>query len=850
MEFPLLSKGASSLSNLQRSNNPMSEMINFGIDLGTTNSLMAKFSKGTVEVFTNPVGFKEILPSAVGFRNDRILVGDKAREYAEKDPKSVAVRFKRRMGTTETFKIQALGMSKTPIELSAFVLKELKTFIHTGETPEAVVITIPASFDMVQANATTQAGHAAGFKQVVLLQEPIAASLAYANKEKTLDLKNSQWVVYDLGGGTFDVALVKIIEGELRIVDHEGDNYLGGADFDALIVERIIAPHLEKKGNFTNLLAQMKSESGKYNRLWLRLLHLAEGAKIELSARTSADIEFAVEDDSNSTVEALIRVTRSEYEAIIKDEVERTAEMLKQILTRNSLRPQDLKFILMVGGSTYTPFVRKRIEELLGIPVNTGINPTNAIAVGAAYFAATKVIKFDEKAGAKSVRPGALRVKASWNRTSQDLEEMFSAKVEGDVKEFYYRVTREDGGYDSGLKQLTSRILEDLPLQMDAYNSFSFRVYDTCNNPVPTDFGSIQIAQGKYSIAGQVLPHDLSLVRDELDTGDTKLDCIFSKNTVLPAKMKRTVGVSKTVSHDSNELVRVIVVEGPSTNLFTANRKQGELIITGKQLKRDLIKGMDIDLTFELSESQDLTVTALINPSGPEFSQVFNREFRKVDVEGLVQEVQMLETRLIKEKSEAVKTENYEAAKEMETLRGTIQNLLGPAMLMEKDDVTDDRFKIDVAKREIAERLSKLTQGKRLDGLRADYKKTKDEVTEIVLESGNDSERQQLHEVVSRESTFLSNPKKLETEIEQLHGISFQVLRRTPKFLKDWFYYLVEKTESFNDQLQAKNLIEAGKNHIGGEAYDKLAEVNARLHSLLPQLQKDSQEMRYFTGIS
>ena len=220
----------------------MSKMINFAIDLGTTNSLVAKFNKGTVEVFKNPNGFKETLPSVVGFRNDRILVGEQARTYLEKDPKSVVSRFKRKMGTTESFKIKSLGQSKTPIELSAFVLKELKTFIHTGEVPEAVVITIPASFDMVQSNATKEAGYAAGFKQVVLLQEPIAASLAYANKEKGMDLKNSQWIVYDLGGGTFDVALVRIVAGELKVVDHEGDNYLGGADFDALMVERSDRP--------------------------------------------------------------------------------------------------------------------------------------------------------------------------------------------------------------------------------------------------------------------------------------------------------------------------------------------------------------------------------------------------------------------------------------------------------------------------------------------------------------------------------------------------------------------------------------------------------------------------------
>ena len=246
----------------------MTAMINFGIDLGTTNSLIAKFDRGAVEVFKNPNGFKETLPSVVGFRNDRILLGDQARAYAERDPLSVASRFKRKMGTSEMFKIKSLGASKSPVDLSAFVVKELKQFVHTGEQIEAAVITIPASFDTVQSNATKEAGLQAGFRSVVLLQEPIAASLAYANKDRSVELRNSQWIVYDLGGGTFDVALVKIVEGELTVIDHEGDNYLGGSDFDALLVERFVVPELERRGSFSDLLPQLKSESGKYNKLW------------------------------------------------------------------------------------------------------------------------------------------------------------------------------------------------------------------------------------------------------------------------------------------------------------------------------------------------------------------------------------------------------------------------------------------------------------------------------------------------------------------------------------------------------------------------------------------------------
>jgi len=834
----------------------MTEMINFAIDLGTTNSLVAKFNKGRVEVFKDPLtqGI-QVLPSVVAFRKDRILVGRQARTFAEKDMQNVVWRFKRKMGTTESFEIKALGQSKTPVELSAFVLKELKTFIHTGETPQAVVVTVPASFDIVQCKATTEAAYAAGFKQVVLLQEPIAASLAYANSEKSVDLRNSQWIVYDLGGGTFDVALVKVVEGELKVVDHEGNNYLGGMDFDALIVEKLIVPQVEKRGKFTNLLAQMKSETGRFNKLWYSLLLRAEEARIELSAHSSAEIDLtrsSVEDEDGKQIDEYIPVIRSEYEALIKGAVDNTAEMLKRILTRNSLRPEDLKFVLMVGGVTYTPFVRKRIEELLGIPVNTGIDPTNAIVVGAAYYAGTKQIKLPEKLAEKRAQPGALRVKYSYNAASQDREEMFQAKVEGDVSGLFYRITRSDGGYDSGLKKLAPRIAEDLPLQENDYNNFGFRICDAQNNPIPRDFDPIQIAQGIYNVAGQMLPQDLGLVLDDIIKGGQRTEPIFLKKCVLPAEAKKTVEASRAIIHGSDDKIHIIVVEGPSENPFYTNKHVGQLSISGKSLERDLLRGMEIDLTFQLSESQTLTVEAYVNPSGQRFKQTFDVKRREVDVETLTEELENLGTQLEKERDEALSNEDYEVVEKLEKLRETVDDLHVETTLLTLDDRTDDRYKLEDSKRKIAQELYQLTAGKRLERLRSDYQSAKDEVTGIVTQSGNDRERQQLREVVAQEHTFLNseNPQKLEAAIDQLHGIEFQILRRTPDFLIGWFQHLVQNREMFNDQLQAKNLIEAGKKHIAADDYDRLVEVNVRLYHLLPEEVKDSQEMRPFTGIT
>lgn len=832
----------------------MTEMINFGIDLGTTNSLVAKFEKGAVEVFKNPNGFKETLPSIVGFRNDRILIGDQARAYAERDPGSVASRFKRKLGTTESIKIKSLNQSKTPVELSAFVLKELKNFVHSGEQIPAAVITIPASFDTVQSNATKEAGLQAGFKEVVLLQEPIAASLAYANKEKQQDLRNSQWIVYDLGGGTFDVALVRIVEGELTVVDHEGDNYLGGSDFDSLIVEKLLVPQIEQMGKFTNLLSEMRSESGKYNKLWTILLHKAEEAKIELTTKTSAEIDLGMirdlEDEDGNEIDTILTITRTEFEGVIRPSIDGTAEMMKKILTRNSLRSEDLQFVLMVGGSTYTPYVRSRINELMNIPVSSSIDPTNAIATGAAYYAGAKAFTGEMKSDSASDQ-ASIKLKAVYNRNSQENEEMFTAKIEGDFEGYFYRITSDDGAFDTGLKSLTKRITEDLPLRECEYNLFTLKVLDPQNNPVDVGFDSIQIAQGRYSVAGQMLPEDICLVRDDLSLKDTRLDNLFAKNSVLPTRAKRTVEVGKTVHKNSSDAITIIVVEGPSERHSSTNKPIGILQITGDQLSRDLLRGTEIDLIVDLSESRDLTVSAYLNGTGQDFSQVFSGKAREVNPRILATEVLQLEETIQKEIDEAQENGQQENASKLNKLRDDIKSLIVESAALSDDDVTDDKFKIEDSKRKVAQNLYDLTSSKRLETARREYVELKSEVAELVRNHGSDREKHRMQEIIGREELFVhsTNPEKLESLADELQALRFEINMRQPDFLLSLFGYLIENRTTMSDQTQAGILIEHGKNTAEKADWDKLKEVVRQLWLLMPDDMREESDVRLYTGI-
>lgn len=818
----------------------MEKMINYGIDLGTTNSAIAKFVKGEVEVFKNPLETgKETLPSVVYYKKDKVVVGTNARTYFERDAENVFGTFKRKMGTTESFKVKSINQSKTPIELSAEVLKELKGFVHSGESFDAAVITIPASFDVIQSNATKEAGYLAGFKQVILLQEPIAASLAYANKHKERDLENGQWLVYDLGGGTFDVALIKIKDGEMKVLDHEGDNFLGGADFDNLIVEKLIIPYLNKNFKFNDLENEMKSRTGKLNKLYFRLLKLAEDAKITLSSRTSAEIEVRdITDDNGEEIDISIDITRSEFEGVIKEYIDKTLDMIKKILVRNSLKPSDIQFTLMVGGSTYTPYVRKRVEEILQIPINCDIDPTTAIAIGAAYYAGTKEKSF-EQSDKKKTSTG-IKVRLAYQKTSQEDEEILAGRIEGNIDGLFYQITREDKGYDSGRKPLTNRISEDLPLVKNSYNFFRFTVLDDKSNIVETDAELIGIAQGKYNVAGQPLPHDICLETDndpELEANSTKLDLFFQKNTILPQKRTKQYTLHKTILKGGDDKIVINVLEGPQSALPEANQSIGYIEIDGSKVSRDILRGTEIEITLEMSESRDLKVTVYIPMSDQQFSEVFNPSQRHLPVTKLQDEVETLSEKLEEEIEEAVEREDYETADQLTALKRKVDDLVINTNSLTSDDVTDKKFQFEDNKRKIAQEIDDATRDKRISILKIKYNEDKEWCKKLVDENGNDHDHKIFGEIVGREQVFLNSitPVKIMEAIEELLDLGSNILWRTPEFLIGRFKRLIEKPQLFNDQEQAKSLIEAGNMAITNKNFDRLREINFGLISLLPK---------------
>ena len=343
-----------------------------GIDLGTTNSCVAVMEGGEAVVIPNAEG-NRTTPSVVAFsKNGERLVGQIAKRQAVTNPDNTVISIKRHMGTDKKVNIE--GDEFSPQEISAMILQKLKSDAESylGQKVTQAVITVPAYFSDSQRQATKDAGKIAGLEVLRIINEPTAAALAYGvDKDNT----EQKIMVYDLGGGTFDVSILDIGDGVFEVLATSGNNKLGGDDFDERIIQYLVSEF--KKSNGIDL-SQDKSAMQ-------RLKEAAEKAKIELSGMTQTNINLPfITADSTGPKHLDITLTRAKFEELIGDLVESTTGPVNQALKDAGLTPNDISQILLVGGSTRVPLVQETVKKITGKEPNKGINPDECVAVGAA----------------------------------------------------------------------------------------------------------------------------------------------------------------------------------------------------------------------------------------------------------------------------------------------------------------------------------------------------------------------------------------------------------------------------------------------------------------------------------
>ena len=348
----------------------MSKVI--GIDLGTTNSVVSVMEGGEPTVITNPEGSR-ITPSVVGFTKDgQRLVGQLAKRQAVSNPDRTIASIKRHMGESD-YKVKIDDKSYTPQEISAMILQKLKSDAeaYLGETVTQAVITVPAYFNDSQRQATKDAGKIAGLEVLRIINEPTAAALAYG-----LDKDDDETIlVFDLGGGTFDVSILELSSGTFEVLATNGDTHLGGDDFDKKIMDWMVESFQRENG----------IDLSKDKMAAQRLKEAAEKAKIELSSMTQTNINLPfITADASGPKHLDLTLTRAQFDAMTADLVERTMEPTRKAMADAELSGSDINKIILVGGSSRIPAVQEAIRKSLSKEPSKGVNPDECVSVGAA----------------------------------------------------------------------------------------------------------------------------------------------------------------------------------------------------------------------------------------------------------------------------------------------------------------------------------------------------------------------------------------------------------------------------------------------------------------------------------
>lgn len=587
--------------------------IKYGIDLGTTNSALAVIEKGESVIVKNQLN-KDTTPSCVGFRKGKVSVGDRTYNQLNNDKlnalkkgeftSNTFVEFKRTMGTDTSYHCSDISKDFSSEDLSSEVLKMLKS-LPQDDSIKSVVITIPAMFNDNQKSATIKAAELAGFSQVELLQEPIAAAMAYGIDEQTTD---GQIIIFDFGGGTFDVCLLNIEDGIMQVKDTGGDNWLGGKNLDQVIVDEILISHLKEKYTIDSYL----NDETKNKLLKEALKVEAEKIKINLSFSDSYDVISNIgdypEDDNGDEIELDFTITSDQLKSVVTPIFQKAIDITKELLVKNNLNGKTITDLILVGGPTFSPILRGLISEQIRQP-NTKVDPMTVVARGAAIYA----MQFDvDQAIQEEVKDKTkIQLELSYESQSVEDEEMLVVKLdknktEGDIPEkLFIAVKRSDGGWESDKSELseTGDII-DLKLRSGKPNTFEISLTSETGDSFPCQPNELTIIQGvKTGSATLAYNFGVELLGEN---GKANFYCIpgLEKNQTMPASGEKSgLRTQKDLRPGSADEIKISIYQGTDDAEGTRASNQtwvNTVKLTGSDIAKLLPKNTEVSLFLEI----------------------------------------------------------------------------------------------------------------------------------------------------------------------------------------------------------------------------------------------------------
>ena len=805
-------------------------MKNFvGIDLGTTNSVICSYNDSQTRIWKSPEQ-NDVTPSAIYIdRRGSKYIGKRAYDLAPQSPDNSAILFKRFMGTSTPIRFSAVNLTMTPEECSAEILKALFGYLPEeirNDQDTGTVITVPAAFDQMQKNATMQAANMAGLGKVALMQEPVAAAMSVMRSRNA----DGMFLIYDLGGGTLDIAIAESNNRRVDLLCHGGIAMCGGRDFDRALVDNIVKPWL-----FDNFdLPKDFSVNPNFKSLIRLAAWATERAKIELSASEVSVISLSEEnirakDLSGKEIYLDIPLKRDSYDKLIAGRVDESIDAARASLNKASVSPHDMECVVFIGGPTNYKPLRDKVANELGIKGNTDVNPMTAVAEGASIFAES-IDWNSENRSRKNTRGqissgGKLKLSFNYIARTPDIKAKIAVSLAEQVTAGYeFQIDSIDTGWTSGRLPLKQGTTIDVSLTKSGDNCFKVFVFDTVGRPVALETDKIIITQTAATFNGIPASHSISIEVLEKLGGRPVLDYLVRSGESLPKKGKKIFKAAETIKSGTSDSLNIKLWEGEIENP-NDNKFIGVLKISGSDFVGGVLPaGADVECEFEALDSGRISLQASVPCIGialPRKDYYSRQEGQRnyIDTDTAVQVAEEGKKTLnrIDEISEVVDDPKLEQARQK----------LESAVSLDPEETDIETSKEADAKVHEARELIEQVRKEHLKEIRQiDLDAAVSFFNEHIRPHARSSEVSAFENLVkTAQRSIDKDHKDFEHHLSELESRNIKILWRQDWFVIEQFKALASSPHLFADKHRFEELVQDGTRFIRSDDIEKLREV-------------------------
>lgn len=809
-------------------------MKNFvGIDLGTTNSAICSYDGSETRIWKSPEQ-NDVTPSAIYIdRRGNKYVGKRAYDSAPHSPDNSAMLFKRLMGTSTPVQLSAVNLTKTPEECSAEVLKvlfgympeEIRNDPHTG-----TVITVPAAFNQMQKDATMQAASMAGLGKVALMQEPVAAVMSVMRARNT----DGMFLIYDLGGGTLDIAIAESLGGRVNLLAHGGIAMCGGRDFDRVLVDNVVRPWLLE--NFD--LPEDFSVNPSFKSLLRLAIWATERAKIELSACEDSVIslsetEARVRDLNGNDIYLDIPLQRDTYNKLIAERVGESIDSTRETLNKAGLSPHDLERIVFVGGPTNYKPLRDSVAFELGIPGNTDVNPMTAVAEGASLFAES-IDWSSQNRSRKNTRGqissgGGLALSFNYIARTPNVKAKIAVQLADQAAAgSEFQVDSVDTGWTSGRLPLKHGATIDVTLTKTGDNIFKVFVFDSAGGPITLEQDKIVITRTAATVDAIPASHSVGIEVLEKLGGRPVFDYLVRSGDSLPKKGKKVFKAAESLKSGASGSLNLKLWEGEIEDPITDNRPIGVLKISGSDFDDGVIPaGADLECEFEILDSGNIIIEVSVPCIGGTFhsgKNFYSRQEGQFDYTAaavmVVEEGEKTLNR-IDEINEVVDNPKLDQARQK----------LESAISLDPDEAETEKSQEAMEKILEARKLLAQVRKEHLKEIRQiDLNGVVSFFDEHIRQHARPSEASAFDNLAKTAQRSIDrNDKDFEYHLDELKGKNFEILWRQDWFVVERFKWMISSPHQFADRHRFEELAQIGTQLMRSDDIEKLRAVVTQL---------------------